>query len=122
MDTKKSIAKWIEYYRQKFSLQEWEISVEYVKDIEGSPAAISVTEQYRQAKVMAVLRLLTTDKYIKMVMKHELLHIFHAEFDRILYRALQVYIDELESAGDTLWNMSRDASERLVTRIERLID
>jgi sugar-specific transcriptional regulator TrmB len=122
---KKEIDKWVSYYKKKFSLQEWEIEVKYVKEVgEGSksPGAISSRPEYRRAELYLVLNSFKNKGLVRQVVKHELLHLFHADLDKLIERLLDELPEDLHEVGTTYWNFSRDLSERLVTKIERVVD
>lgn len=119
---KKEINRWIKHYQQKLNLQEWKISVIYKrKDDSENPAYIRATEQYRKADLIWIEENRNSKQSIRTVVKHELLHLVHAEYDKLLKDVLDNFSDDLYEAGSVYWNQSRNIAERLVTKLEKLI-
>ncbi len=124
---KKEVQKWIKHYQNNFSLQEWHIDVKYMNKqipdtVENNEAAISSMPEYIKAFLEIRLDLIRK-KEIRRIVKHELLHLFHADYDKLLVDILNNFDTDIlpESTGNVYMKIRQNVVERLVTRLERII-
>ncbi len=123
MDTKKDVAKWLKHYTELFTLQEWQIDLVHgvcPEPYEERAGCVETNEEYKYAKMHINLKQLQGHRLgLRDLIKHELLHLVHSEYDTLFMDALK-HIEDM-NVVDCLHTQRAHIVERLVTKLERLV-
>ena len=121
--TKQDVQQWVNYYKKRFNLQEWKIQIKLVDQVTGVPlasAGIKGMDRYKSAELEICIHRCKKNQ-LKALLKHEMLHLFHIEYDELLEEVLKHLEPNFPELADAYFNLSRHTVERLVTKIERII-
>lgn len=121
---KQLVGELLPWMRWALQLQEWDIGIELGpidpnRDGDCVVGRCAPDPRYRRASIMLNPAKIEDDEELATILRHELLHVFHARF--VSYRR-QVGQNLGRDAMDTLDETYQDAIEEMVGMIERALD
>ncbi len=113
----------VQHYKKCLNLEEWDVSVKFIKKKSNLSGSIEANAKYLRAVMEIHPKNIVNNYTLKLVIRHELLHLLHAEYDAMLETVMKPIEEHFgESVSNMSYNCTRHATERLVTRIERILD
>lgn len=114
------VNKHVEQLRWALQLQTWKIDIEYCV-LEGDSVASCLTNApYHQMTIEIDCDKLDDKDEVLRFLRHEMLHGLHAEWDDLFVHVMECVSNKGQRA--VLSNLRHQAAERLVGRLERMLD
>lgn len=119
-EAKTIVERHIRWFKWGMGLTAWTINVYYQRLSENVQGECSTDVRYLTATVTIDNDQVDDAERLLYVLRHEFLHILHAEFDHALNCAIEEFDGTTEK--NLLWQMKRSAQERTVRALEFMLD
>lgn len=113
------VKKYIPKYQKKLLLNDWNITFECVPLDDSTEAMIDYEASYMSAHIKFNNERVTNNRSLENTVRHELLHLYHAEFDTLDYM-LKELIEE--KSFNAVAQFINHCQEMIVLRIEKMLD
>lgn len=109
-----------DWFRYALGLNHWTIHVVYKRLDEGNLGRCYANAKYSEATIELDEEQIPDGEKLLFVLRHELLHVLHADYDLVVEAALK----ELDSrvAHSLMIHMQHVAQEKVVTMLEGMLD